>query len=622
MAKQIVGPVERHFEKVVVGIAGVLLLGAVAQYLVTSPNKMDLGGGDAVSPTAVDAALASKAQEVSGRIRNGRSSVDIPEPLFDEFAKAVNPFTDSDLSNPWPIAAPIQPEVPIVDPPDIVLGVQRLATVLQMPKPAVTNGRSTIRVESDSDSDSDSVLVITNWATVSSLFDRASQAKQFSDTYGATNSDVFFAGVDIQRRTMKPDGSWDDGAWQDIRPWPVLEMEMIVPELTLQRIQGRSEIPQNLYNDLQGYFTELAEGLTQIEIIRPLFVKIVNGATWSFPQITDYKNVLIYDDELLYPDEASPYPGDRYKTGKSPEAKDTTIVVKLTPKELIQSGREKLQRAQTANDATRAYNDFFSVKRDPKATALERDEAIRWLRQAEQLIKDMNRKAQFGGQGGGKGSAQKPKKKKRERLPHQQLWAHDAIEGSIEAGLTYQYRIRAVLFNILAGEPGKFDDPSLSLTVLMEGPWSEPSEPVVIRDTVRYFVTSFNERRKQISVEFFQWWAGVWVKNRDVFAVGQKLAKKARANVPDIFDPTQADYTLVPFSADATVMEIDFKRSYRDRGRAASREGVAYGPPSEMCSAVLLDANGDLQERFIPIDKANPEKSVYAAKVWKAPRGK
>ena len=43
MAKQLVNPIERHIEKAIVGVAGLVLLGAIARYLVTSPNQIDLG---------------------------------------------------------------------------------------------------------------------------------------------------------------------------------------------------------------------------------------------------------------------------------------------------------------------------------------------------------------------------------------------------------------------------------------------------------------------------------------------------------------------------------------------------------------------------------------------------
>ena len=40
MAKQLVNPLERHVEKAVVGVAGVILIGVIAQYVVSSPNRL------------------------------------------------------------------------------------------------------------------------------------------------------------------------------------------------------------------------------------------------------------------------------------------------------------------------------------------------------------------------------------------------------------------------------------------------------------------------------------------------------------------------------------------------------------------------------------------------------
>ena len=63
MAKQLVSPVERHVEKVILGIVGIVLLGVIARYLVTSPNQIELGG-EMVTPNAVDEKLAEKAAVV------------------------------------------------------------------------------------------------------------------------------------------------------------------------------------------------------------------------------------------------------------------------------------------------------------------------------------------------------------------------------------------------------------------------------------------------------------------------------------------------------------------------------------------------------------------------------
>ena len=71
MAKQLVGPVERHVEKAIVAIAGVVLIAVIAKYLVTSPNQLELGGemGD---PSTIDRKVADKAAEVRARIQDHR----------------------------------------------------------------------------------------------------------------------------------------------------------------------------------------------------------------------------------------------------------------------------------------------------------------------------------------------------------------------------------------------------------------------------------------------------------------------------------------------------------------------------------------------------------------------
>ncbi len=44
MAKQLVNPIERHVEKGILGLSVLLLIAAVAMFLVTTPNQFELEG--------------------------------------------------------------------------------------------------------------------------------------------------------------------------------------------------------------------------------------------------------------------------------------------------------------------------------------------------------------------------------------------------------------------------------------------------------------------------------------------------------------------------------------------------------------------------------------------------
>lgn len=207
----------------------------------------------------------------------------------------------------------------------------------------------------------------------------------------------------------------------------------------------------------------------------------------------------------------------------------------------------------------------------------------------------------------------------REPLPIQQIWVHDAAPGSIESGKTYQYRLRPLIYNRLAGQPDKFRDPHNAQVIWATGEWTEPLE-MAIEPSTLFFVTSKDERKDMVSVEFFQWFEGIWVKTRERFGVGQRLAAKERCEVPPLDESTGFDTALVTFEADAAVVDVDFARSYRERKRGTSRTGVKFGPVTTACSVVFVDSAGQLRERFVPTDKSDPGKRAAAARVWKPPR--
>ena len=53
MAKQMINPVERHFEKGVLGAAVLMLIGIIALYLISSPNQLEIDGQKA-TPSTID----------------------------------------------------------------------------------------------------------------------------------------------------------------------------------------------------------------------------------------------------------------------------------------------------------------------------------------------------------------------------------------------------------------------------------------------------------------------------------------------------------------------------------------------------------------------------------------
>jgi hypothetical protein len=568
MAKQLVSPVERHLEKAILGVAGILLLGAIAKYLVTSPNQLEMGG-EAVSPNTIDEKVAEKAAVVRLAIRNARPPESGVEPLYEVLIDVLDPFRHAGLSIEAPAAVPIGPEVPTVDKVVIRAGEKKLVEMMKLGKPIVRHGRSTfIR---DSDGTGGDSFPPADWVTVSAVFNVEQQMQRQMHEYGPKRNEVIFGRVEMQRRARRDDGSWSE------------------------------------------------------DVIRPLPLDVQDGTAWGVPIITSRRDVLLQDYEYLYPNQPlEGEPDDRYPD--APTEVTGAIDVDRTPQQIIkgllEESRQYLELAQqtrSLGDVTKAYNRAFSAKQHPAATRRDKTDADGLMRRANQLEDDIKRGIRPGRRH--EPVRPGPVEKTQERLHSQQLWIHDAWPGSIKNGNTYQYRLRVWIYNCLAGEPNKFSDPHDAKTVFIEGPWSEPTDPVMIELDTYYFVTNSDAKKDIVSIEMCKWFEGVWVKDRFKFKVGDALNDSSRQKVPPLEGGEGFDMPLITFAADASIVDIDHQRRHRERKRAG-RGGVKFEPLSPTCSVVFVDSEGRLHERFLPTDKGHPAKATVLARVWKPPRRK
>lgn len=616
MAKQLVNPIERHIEKAVLGVAVPVLVVVIALYLVSSPNRMDLGG-ESVLPATIDQKAHRKANSVRESIRNADAPEAPPDPFYEDFLAELDPYGRVKLPLLLPAGAALGPDVPIIDTPEPIAGQAALVKVVVTGEPKATYGRSTFLLPAPGGQGRHSPR---NWVTISAVFDVKQQMAEQRSAYGATRKEVVFGPIELQRRPRRTDGSWSNGDWQDVTPWPAAQVPPI-PNIPLVREEDRVVVPRADLSNVEQFFDGLRAPTLQWGLLRPMPPEIVNGSKWTFPVITSYRDVLMQDDQYRFPDEPrATDPMDRYGEGKPRVVKAGAVV--LTPAQMLKEARQLLDSAwknKSVNDANRAYNLAFEVNKSEKAGAGDKREAQKLMADAEQREKDVQRWLRMhGGQRPGPQGADPNDQAKREPLPRQQIWAHDTAQGSVKSGTTYQYRLRPSIYNRLAGQPGKFRNTLDAAVVFIPGEWTAPVE-VAIEPDIVFFVTSKNKQKREVGIELFRWFEGVWVKAREKFDVGQPLEVARRAEVPSD-DPTVSDRPLVEFAADAALVDIDFDRVYRGRKRGSGRGGVKFDRRSTACCVVFSDATGRLHERFVATDRSHPGKRSIANKVWVPPR--
>ncbi len=620
MAKQLVNPIERHVEKVVVAISAAALLGAAALFLITSPNKIDLGG-TTVTPTTIDNEVAAHATEIRNRLRNHKPTSVVPEPLADDFVAATKQTPATVLA----AAAPIRPTVPLIDPPITKVADFNLVEVLRPAKPVITTGRSTVNIGKPEE---DRILRARDWGTVSAIFNRSTQSDLQKHAYGAANGRIQIGSPEIQRRAERPDGTWSEDDWISVAPEPAGD-PLRLPKL--QVVDGTSGpmIPREQVKQLERLIFELAGSEVQRERLRPQFYEIVNGTPWSFPIITNYADVLHQDDEVLFPDKPpAENPEDIY--GLLDADDDAVPDEDLTDAQHVaanmRQAKAMLDRArkdQSKFDARSAYNLFFDIKRDPAASASIRSEAQKLEKDAEQLENQITRAGLIGrkNNAGVNNAGSEDEGPARKLLPAQQLWVNDGREGSIEGGRNYQYRIRFQIFNIFAGEAARFENPEDATKIFVASDWSPPSDPVSFEPWEAFFVTADDKTKNQVGFEFFRWYYGAWVKSRrQKFGVGDLVSVTQRTSVPSLQIAGETDNDDVEFSAAAAVLDVDFSRLHRERRKGSSAEGIRFAGTREETAVVLLDQEGRLTERIVRRDKDNPGKRALVDKSFKGKR--
>jgi len=617
MAKQLVSPVERHVEKVILGVAVLVLLGAVALYLVSSPNTVEIDG-DRLTPHTVDAFVLAKAQRIRQRIRDAQVDVPRPEPLLEEFVGSVAPLK-KDQS--WPRVAALGVPAPFIDDAGAPVGQYALVEVVQLPVPKLMSGRSTFSFQEAAGL----AFMASNWVTGSVVVDAREQSKLQQHAYGAMRSELLYGPVEAQRRAQRPDGTWSDDDWKPVTRWPS-EVEIPeAPEVKLVITKGIAEVDPESARSIDDFYMAIKDSEVQLALLRPLPPVVENGDRWRFPILTTCRDVLAQDDEIQFPEQpAAVDPVDRYGLcGASTAATQAEDVRARTAARFAEGDRlmKEAKRVNSSQDAILAYNLYAKIIKDSETSPADKQKAKRLQGEAEQLDRDIQRRVRFGlGQQEAVPGAQEAEAV-RQPLPIQQVWFTDLGAQSVQGGMTYQYRMRLTLLNRLVGDPGKFRDPNDATVVYVHGPWSEPSDPISIPKDVEFYLATEDSRDNKVGVKIFRWFDGVWVESKKFqVAVFDAVRGISRAPVPAIDDPTKVDRPEVPFDAGAVVLDLDFDRPLRERKKGQGRTGLRFADRVKgVCCAALVKPDGTLVERFLPVDKDNPSQRAAAARIWTPP---
>ncbi len=576
MAKQSVGPFVRHIDKAILGVTGAVLLWAIAQYGVVSPNKIE-SDGEWLGPAQVDNATRETADSLRNRLRNAEVTVEPYEDPMDRVNKLTDPLAAAGVDGTIPRMLEFPPTVPEFSGTITSVG-HDLVKVVQIDRPMTYAGRSGAYIEPPNTlgtaggrTKNAASLRDVNWITVAAIFDREQQeARAFDAKYDPERIQTLFTRMDVERRTINADGTTSD--WEAIDP-VVQQTLPPLPEPEVYEVEDGQgfNVSQDDREDVDAFKTLIAEPRNQLAIMRPLFPDTDYGDPWRYPRGFEYE-VPDMDAEYLEDDGPCRYP----------ECDAGEVDRDMDVKELLEEAETNLEEGNLA----RARK--LAEKAEKKAD--RRDE-----RKVEKLLKKIELEEQKAPIG-------------KMRVGKQVLWVHDAAPGSVESGRTYQYRVRPNIYNQYCGTPPLLNDAQDAARVELVGDWSEPSEPVTIdRDTI-FFVRSGNARKNNCKIDLFKWVAGKWIQKSFTVEPGSPIGD---ANTR--IDTHRAEDDIVDFTTGATVVDIVFDKPYWKKGRRSRQL-------TKTTALVYVDASGHLVEQTEEFDENSESYDDYKKNAWDPPR--
>ncbi|MFO8013006.1 MAG: hypothetical protein R6X20_06830 [Phycisphaerae bacterium] len=144
------------------------------------------------------------------------------------------------------------------------------------------------------------------------------------------------------------------------------------------------------------------------------------------------------------------------------------------------------------------------------------------------------------------------------------LWASDA---NVDPGNTYQYRMRAAILNPVWSLPS-VQPAEARWTLEFLGPWSDPADPVSIPELSEfYFVGTFGER---INLELHKWLHGQWIivpsAPTYIGAPVVYVKSRARITVPGSGETVEKDVEIAP-----GVFLVDIVRQFPYQPKGGTR---------------------------------------------------
>ncbi len=663
MAKQSISPIERHLEKALVGVAGLVLAAMAALFLFGSPNGVEIDG-EKRSPGAVGARIKEDARAAYQAVVNAPPPKPAPLPNFVAMMATSRPVQiDPQLAKALPV-----PPAPLNAAPPAAVAARRkagtkakLAQVLAPGKPIVIQGRNRATLaeptlpqalqtgvgggEAAAPVAGEGVPTKDlTWVTVAAPVFRAQQTDEFTaNGYTLARARLLLVQVRLERQMLQGDGTWSEpeavATYGRFKPFSPPRINLVQGD-NGWAVEGDPEA-------IQRFLQAVSDPATQQSIWRPPLAPYIDAFEWP-PADTALIADTPWQQWLGTEAPASAFKGPALaslipepapvrerptrevtpkaeKPAKTPTARESGSgsgrgspkpeSTKKEPKTPSKTTVDRAAESKARTEARRKADENLKAAetalkgRKPEAAMdlVNRVLADQELLDPKQVAQAENLSEQI------KAELEKTQARTAQlgraglgpegvidNYPDiEPIWAHDL---TAQPGATYRYRLQFDAYNQYLGYPTELLDPSGAAKPVLASLWSEWSEPVEVRPAAYFFfLRPATPGDNQVTLDVYAWIGGLWrYLPGKKFEIGQRVACDYEYKPQGL--PRQKEVA----DTGITIIDIEYNASRPVRARVR-KDGGFDTEVRETQVLVVADAQGMVRERFSADDKNNPD---------------
>lgn len=634
--------IEMHVEKGVLGLTALFMALMLWMYLIRSPYTASYSGRE-LGPRELMEAVRQDAERLDNAMRSAQAPSIEPVNFSEELKKHHNLGIFADAKGAAPALPPDLRRVASFGRPIMVPGLEEaeaaetsgnivLVSPLRTTQPKARTGRSLavreqLRIDALGQTDSAvaseaAKSVETGWVTIAAYYDKKAQYDEMIKAgYATYRANAYVAGLEVQRQEMLSNGEFSE--WQDVKPGEAMP---------------KYELPTPMFDDQTGELINKNDvrqaydlvKAAQTTLLQPPFFLVEAGDFWEIPPIEGYEHEEEDSAAAAVEEQAfaaasprgggrAPAPpargGGRTPAGggraAAPTAGGRTGGAAATPTVSDSRADARKQIREDLKNARKnlGLKQYEEARRLAEMVVANTSATKGDVRQAKELIKNAARwmkiqETRAMGRGGRPGSSASEAV---ELVTHPEtkvpaLWFHD---DTVEPGKTYRYRMRIKLWNRYVGLLRAMKDSEQAKQVVVTGDWSVPSEPITVRPSSYYFLSSGQEP-DVASFDVWKWRKGRWHRQRFDVKPGNVIGETRKIKTGEYNEKGEEIETEVDFGTGAVLMDIRFDAPLKARWPMKDGE-FNYRDVTSIIITYLDPADGQVKERSQFEDRNDPK---------------